>query len=562
MNRKKTLQFIGILSALSIMVINPQTASARILFEDDAYFNINSEGAILDANNNAGTNTINLQFGNDGTDANVEYDPVTGNITLSTPGGSFSFSDDNLTTTGAAFFQNTSEFHLRQVADEAAASCSTVDEVVLDTTENTIYICTVTGNPGTWVNAASAVMTDLQGAYDADGPGAHEIIVSAGDGEAVEIRANANGDDLLQLENSTATPLINFQDLNGDTIDIDSLGVDWSATGAFTLNSTGNITIGAGNDIIFDDAQLTGTVQLSDADTDWAGTFSTDGVVDNINSFTSTSNGEGASNVGFEDASNWFTGTEIEAALNEIEALFGSTTSSIFDFTENNVLVDNDPVYTGLNRLDLKWGDLASIVNGEGASLVGIEDAGGYFSGSDVESALQELGVSNSLNFANLTFYPEYPDTVIYPDGSDNQGTLQSLYDNVQQTGYYDWTTNALLGTQDIDIRFSFALPNDFSSTGDFSFEYRTGTTTEANNDVEVRLYNVTDSQECANDLTNGTANTWATGTIASASIETGCTGVTALNAGDIVEVQIKLLDQLGASDFADAGKLIWNYLK
>lgn len=399
--KKAIFRSIILFSVLILPMANSQTASARILFEDDAYFNVNSEGIILDANNNAGTNPINLQFGNDGTDANIGYDTVTQNITFSSP---------------------------------------------------------------------------------------------------------AN--------------------------------------------------------IIFDDAQLIGTIQLSDSATDWNGTFSTDGIVDNINSFTSTSNGQGASNVGVEDASNWFTGTEIESALNEIEALFGSTSSNIFNFTENNVLIDNDPVYTALNRLDLKWGDLASTANGEGASLVGIEDAGGYFSGTNVEAALQELGTSSGANFSNLTFFPEYPDTTVYPDGSNNQGTLESFYDDVQQTGYYEWTTNALIGTQDMDLRFSFPLPNDFSSTGDFTYDYRTGTTTEANNDVEVRLYNLTDSQECANDLTNGTANTWATGTITAASIDTGCTGGTTLNAGDIVEVQIKLLDQLGASDFANSGKLIWNYLK
>ena len=42
----------------------------------------------------------------------------------------------------------------------------------------------------------------------------------------------------------------------------------------------------------------------------------------------------------------------------------------------------------------MKWGDLASTSNGEGASLVGIEDTGGYFTATDVEAALQELGSS------------------------------------------------------------------------------------------------------------------------------------------------------------------------
>jgi hypothetical protein len=77
--------------------------------------------------------------------------------------------------------------------------------------------------------------------------------------------------------------------------------------------------------------------------------------------------------------------------LNELETLLGSTTSSTYSFGENNVLADNDAVYAALNKLDLKWGDLGSVANGEGASLVAIEDAGGFTAQTDVEGALQEI---------------------------------------------------------------------------------------------------------------------------------------------------------------------------
>lgn len=105
----------------------------------------------------------------------------------------------------------------------------------------------------------------------------------------------------------------------------------------------------------------------------------------------STANGEGASGIAVEDASGYYTGTDIEALLDEIEAQLGGDTSSTYNFTEDNVLADDDAVYAALNKLDLKWGDLASSANGEGASLVGIEDAGGYTTETDVEGALQEL---------------------------------------------------------------------------------------------------------------------------------------------------------------------------
>lgn len=69
----------------------------------------------------------------------------------------------------------------------------------------------------------------------------------------------------------------------------------------------------------------------------------------------STSNGDGASLVGIEDAAENFTATDVEGALAEIYSDLGSTDTSL------------------------------------GASLVGIEDAAGYFSSSTVEGALAEF---------------------------------------------------------------------------------------------------------------------------------------------------------------------------
>lgn len=105
----------------------------------------------------------------------------------------------------------------------------------------------------------------------------------------------------------------------------------------------------------------------------------------------STSTGEGAAVIGIEDASAYYAGNSMEAALNELEAQIGGDTSSTYDFTESNVLADNDAIYAALEKLDLKHGDYASNTNGEGASLIGIEDANSYFTSTNVEGALDEL---------------------------------------------------------------------------------------------------------------------------------------------------------------------------
>jgi hypothetical protein len=559
--------------------------------------------------------TVDLQFGNDGSDALISYDPNNQNLTLSAPGGMFDFTDDSLRTSGVVQFQGASEFHIREETNEATAACTTVGEILLDTGENRIYVCTATGSPGTWAASDSGSSQDFDDVYDIsqsggnltmeidngslnfnittadsftiqDGgvaigefTGAGAVLFDPTSGQNFDVTTLGAGDIVLLSADDIDVDGATFNLDTTSTFSLDGVGASNITTdsGNLTLNTTtsgdvditgttnvdiastnGDITFAAGDDVIFDDAQLVGVVQLTDTATDWAATLAGDGIIDNINSFTLTTNGNGASNVGIEDASTWFAGAEVEAALNEIEALFGSTTSSTFNFTEDNVLADNDAVYAALDKLDLEWGDLGSTNNGEGASMVGIEDVGTYFTGTDVEAALQELGADISNNYEDLTFYPEYPDATVFQDGSNNKGTLEGLYDDTEKTGYYNWTTTKG-AVHDIDIRFQFPLPTDFSATGDFTYRYRTGTATEAQNDLEIRLYEVAPTSEtlCGSDVAGNFGTSWATGTIAAGSI-TGCT----LAAGDIVEVRIKLFSDNTASAAADIGEITWNYTK
>lgn len=115
----------------------------------------NADSFIIDADDTIVAGTIPLIFGTTLAEV-LEYDI----------GASyFNFSDDlnitgDLTVTGNANFSGSTEFHMREVADEAAATCTTIDELVLDTTENRIYVCTAIGSPGTWA------AIDAGGTYD------------------------------------------------------------------------------------------------------------------------------------------------------------------------------------------------------------------------------------------------------------------------------------------------------------------------------------------------------------------------------------------------------------
>ena len=447
---------------------------------------------------------------------------------------------------------------------------------------------------------------DATNGISLDAAAASNFTTSAGD---LTLSATTNSVIVDGGEAATDAVRINASNAAGG-IDIDAgtAGVAIDTTGAFsfqgaadsdiTTTGTSDITLTAGDDMIFDDAQLTGVVQLTDTATDWNATFASDGIIDNINSFTSTATGEGASNVGIEDAGGNFTATNVEGALTELAGLTpaaGTVTNNTLrwdgsDWVESaNFTNDasgnidaagtitagsgNNQITTAAGLLDAavsvigdantKYtsttidGALDEISGTTGATIVGITDAGGYFTGTDVETALQELGASTDNNNEDLRFYPEYPDTVVLARSGTNRGTLESEYDDTNDISYYNWTSRRG-ATQDIDIQFHFPLPTDFVTSGDLTYQYRTGTTTEADNDVEIRMYNVTDAMAlCGSDTTNGTAGTWTTGTIAAATLTAGCAN---LDPGDIILIEVNLSDNSGAADYADVGYIDLDY--
>lgn len=118
---------------------------------------------------------------------------------------------------------------------------------------------------------------------------------------------------------------------------------------------------------------------------------------------------EGLSLIAINNTGGWFTGDDGQEAIDEIATLLGSTSSTSYAFAEENVLADNDTVFPALNKLDLKWGDLASVANGEGASLVGFEDSAGNTTETTVEGAMAELYTLVGTGTEPSTEYYEAP---------------------------------------------------------------------------------------------------------------------------------------------------------
>ncbi len=209
-------------------------ASARIIFQDDVTSDIDSEGLILNADD-GGDEDVLLQFGNDTSDATITFDDGLSDLIYAGAGMDWSAVD---------------QFRIREDADPASnAACDFKGELIYDTTDDELQICTATGVAGaaTWTSVdTTAGSATLQDVYDNETANDREILVNGGDDEAVEIRAAAAGDDLFELQANGGSVLIGFDDLGGNTIDIDSLIVDWDATGAFALDSSTSVHIGGG----------------------------------------------------------------------------------------------------------------------------------------------------------------------------------------------------------------------------------------------------------------------------------------------------------------------------
>lgn len=104
--------------------------------------------------------------------------------------------------------------------------------------------------------------------------------------------------------------------------------------------------------------------------------------------------GGGASLIGIDDAAGFYDGTTVETALANLATALGGTDFNSRNYTggTGTRLTDDDSFFVAINKLDAAFVALLAVTNGNGAALVGIEDAGAFITGVTVEAALAELG--------------------------------------------------------------------------------------------------------------------------------------------------------------------------
>ncbi len=155
----------GLLATLMLTMSFAGQASAIILFQDDDSHDIDSEALTINAND-GGDEDATLQFGNDTTDATITFDDGTGDLTIATPANA-----EVIVGSGTGLdFSGSDMFRIREDTDPATnAECKFVGELIYDTTDDELQICTAVANPGTWA-AVSAGGADFESVYanDAD----------------------------------------------------------------------------------------------------------------------------------------------------------------------------------------------------------------------------------------------------------------------------------------------------------------------------------------------------------------------------------------------------------
>ena len=139
--QNKKLFSLGILTFLVGNMLTAQVASAAILFQDDTFADVPSEGIIVDSDD-TGTD-ITFQLGNDGTDGQIKWNDLLSqfefNNTVDITGG--------LSANGAVNFSGSTQTRIRETATvtNGVTSCSNNGEVIVQTSTNQIYICTNAG---------------------------------------------------------------------------------------------------------------------------------------------------------------------------------------------------------------------------------------------------------------------------------------------------------------------------------------------------------------------------------------------------------------------------------
>lgn len=467
--------------------INEQNANKMVLDTDDTGGDVTLQfGTTLNEQlywNNAGTTFVFTD------DVNI-----TGNLDVD---GTITSGSSDITITNAA-----GNVDGEQIAD------NTIDEDSID-----------------WGTGAGQISsTDLT--FEAD----TVVTTSVGNGSGTTLdEANGAGDngatlvgvDQTELTNSSST---NVQDVLDDLDAAISGGSHTQNTDTSTTSNTftldvddtgGDVTLqfgatlaeqmywdNAGSTFAFtDDVAVTGNITAT-GNIDIEGTLTT-----------------GSSGITITNAAGNIDGEQIAAGTIDQDSIdFTSITST--DLTFDADTVGTTAVFSGTTSLEE-----TNAGGDSGADIIGVDNTAlsNVSSGTVVQTALEELDsaiTTNASNDANSTktINISISDTAVLADGTANLADIYIDTDTGDDPHQY-YVMKTTQGTlQDLDLKIKIQLPADFvdfSSTNDLSFDYKTTTTLNTENKIDILVEDNAgvDSFTAADGLAkvSAVADTWYT---------------------------------------------------
>lgn len=570
--RTRLFKTIGVLAVMAVTLAIPlESASAAIIFQNDTFFIMESPNLQLDALG-TGAQDTSVRFGNDTTaseNGNITWD-ITNNKflidhTVDITGG--------LSANGEVNFSGSTQTRIRESANPTtSAACTTVNELIVNTTSNRIEICTATGIAGaaTWttlpagnastlggLTASQFLRSDTSTTYTSG-----TLTTNAGTTLDVNGAADFSGATRFALPSGATNPATctvgdAYFNTTSNTLQVCTATDTWNTAGpqdfesVFAQDGDGTLTTGNNN---FSIAAGTGNLTFNSAAFSANATTNSNVTVTGNSAsnltmtLAATNSGAGQGNVAIsaEDQVSISSSTWNISGAGVASGLTGITSTGTVNFSGassermREVASITAATCTTVNEVALDTTEKAIYI----CTAVGAP--GTWKRSSGAPSSLRKD--------------PEYPDAILFRDGTNNNGTLSADYDATSSVNehYYDWSSTRV-ALQDMEIRFRMTLPADYKTTGAFTFRYKTGLNAATNNAVDFTVLNATDLTTgaptvCGTSTGNFSNNVWATGTISSGTLTTGCTASTALNAGDVVEIRAKLFDNNTASSLARIG--------
>ena len=152
-----------------------------------------------------------------------------------------------------------------------------------------------------------------------------------------------------------------------------------------------------------------------------------------------------ADRVGIWDYGDYFTGDNVEAALEQLgEKLFTTLTGA-------DVLIVDAGAYFSSGYVEGALQEIGAEMDAFSATNVVITDSGGYYASSNVEAALQEIGQLQSTKYAQLTAQ-YFSDDVTIADGKAYLHIPEDLNGTRLVEVHAEVITAGTTGTTDIQI--------------------------------------------------------------------------------------------------------------